>query len=162
MKTAALIIAMLLSANTYAWSLFGPKTYEECILQNMKGVTSDSAALQIKSACAVKFSNEKDNSCTQRELRPEELQLVSGTGSFSNYSGRPYFSGNFYNGNQQITLTEIIVSIQAKNIIPPQSYSLYLEYPIGPLSSGTAGKSIQIYPENGRGSWSIVSVKTCK
>lgn len=162
MKTAALIISMLLSANTHAWSLFGPKTYEECILQNMKGVTSDSAATQIQVACAVKFLDKKDNSCEKRELRPEELKLVKGTASFSNYSGEPYFRGNFYNGNQQIPLTDIIVSIQAKNIVPPETYSLHLSHPIGPLSSGTAGISIQTYPENGRGSWGIVSVKTCK
>jgi hypothetical protein len=35
--------------------LFGPGNFEECILENMKGITSDSAAKLIALACAKKF-----------------------------------------------------------------------------------------------------------
>lgn len=35
--------------------LFGPATFEDCILENMKGVTSDFAARAIQSACREKF-----------------------------------------------------------------------------------------------------------
>ena len=34
---------------------FGPSNYEECILENMKGVTSDKAARAIERACRAKF-----------------------------------------------------------------------------------------------------------
>jgi hypothetical protein len=34
---------------------FGPSNYEECILKNMKGVTSDKAVLEIRKACRAKF-----------------------------------------------------------------------------------------------------------
>jgi hypothetical protein len=39
--------------------LFGPNNYEECILENMKGVTSDQAAHAIRNACREKFPLEK-------------------------------------------------------------------------------------------------------
>lgn len=34
---------------------FGPKTYEDCILEGMKGTTSDVAAQEIRKACRSKF-----------------------------------------------------------------------------------------------------------
>jgi hypothetical protein len=45
---------VLVNANAYAWSLFNKQTYEECILESMKGVTSDDAANEIKMACILK------------------------------------------------------------------------------------------------------------
>jgi hypothetical protein len=36
----------------------GPSTYEECILENMKGVSSDIAARAIHGACRKKFSED--------------------------------------------------------------------------------------------------------
>lgn len=34
---------------------FGPKTYEDCVLEGMKGTTSDVAAQEIRKACRSKF-----------------------------------------------------------------------------------------------------------
>lgn len=46
--------------NTNANSqIFGPKNYEDCIIDNMKGVTSNLAAQQIKQACENKFPKQK-------------------------------------------------------------------------------------------------------
>ena len=45
---------MLVSGATMAgW--FGPSTYEECLLENLKGVASDVAATGIAKACRAKF-----------------------------------------------------------------------------------------------------------
>lgn len=35
--------------------LFGPSSYEDCILENMRGVSSDRAATNIARACRTKF-----------------------------------------------------------------------------------------------------------
>jgi hypothetical protein len=49
-------IVMLFGANTAnAWSIFGPATFEDCVLENMKGVSSDAAAASIRVACRKKF-----------------------------------------------------------------------------------------------------------
>lgn len=51
--TAAL--ALLAMSSPALGGLFGPSTYEDCILQNMRGVSSDRAAANIQRACRVKF-----------------------------------------------------------------------------------------------------------
>ena len=52
-----LAVALLLSALSGIASagLFGPSNYEECILDSMKGVTSDMAARAVAQACRSKF-----------------------------------------------------------------------------------------------------------
>jgi hypothetical protein len=40
---------------------FGPSNFDECILQNMKGVTSDVAAGQIVRVCRHKFPRDDDH-----------------------------------------------------------------------------------------------------
>lgn len=56
MKT--LLIVLLLATPAHAgW--FGPSTYEECILENMKDVKSDRAAIIIHRACRNQFPEPK-------------------------------------------------------------------------------------------------------
>ena len=54
-----------MSANA---GLFGPGNYEECVLDNMKGITSDQAAGAVAAACRSKFS------------KPPEVDPEFGTG----------------------------------------------------------------------------------
>ena len=54
MRKVALVILILLASPVHA-GIFGPSTYEECILENMKGVQSDVAARQIARACRQQF-----------------------------------------------------------------------------------------------------------
>lgn len=44
------ISLLLVSLESFSWTLFGKQTYEECILENMKGVTNNSVAQQIQFA----------------------------------------------------------------------------------------------------------------
>ena len=140
-----------------AWSVFGPRSFEDCILENMKGVTSDDAALQIRVACMQKFPGEEPKKCKMREMTAAEAVNVTGNASISS---TPYFSGSFYNGNSVATVDEIVVKFMADNIKPPQEYKLYLSYPISPKSSNTAGTSVQIEPTKNF-VWTIKSLKTC-
>ena len=72
-KTIFCALALIVSTNVMAWSLFGPKTYEECILENMKGVSSDTAANEVKAACYLKFLNEyKPTKAEQAEAKRAE------------------------------------------------------------------------------------------
>lgn len=50
----ASILAVVLTAGLL-WHLQQPKNYEDCILQNMKGVTSETAAKQIAYACRARY-----------------------------------------------------------------------------------------------------------
>jgi hypothetical protein len=52
----ALFLALVASsANAQLSNLFGPDNYEECVLENMEGVSSDLAARMIADSCRSKF-----------------------------------------------------------------------------------------------------------
>jgi hypothetical protein len=58
-----LVFAVLISTNdVHAWSLFGPRNYEDCILKEMQGITSDRAASAVMRACREKFSDRTQDS----------------------------------------------------------------------------------------------------
>lgn len=57
------LLLLVVSTSCFAWSLFGPKNYDECILENMKNVNNDIAAREVKKSCRMKFKDkEVDNS----------------------------------------------------------------------------------------------------
>ena len=49
------VFTCLFSSVTYAGWLGGPSDYDECILEGIKGVTSDVAAQLIRQSCQKKF-----------------------------------------------------------------------------------------------------------
>ena len=58
---AAVVVAVSAFALAQWWSPFGPSTYEDCILQGTRGMTSDDGVALVRSACESKFNN-KDTS----------------------------------------------------------------------------------------------------
>lgn len=52
------LFALLPSTLAAGW--FGPKNYEDCVLDNMKGVESDKAAILISKSCHLKFPEKKN------------------------------------------------------------------------------------------------------
>lgn len=53
------ILAVLLIASSASAGWFGPSTYEECVLENLKDVKTDIAARLVPSACRDKFPLKK-------------------------------------------------------------------------------------------------------
>lgn len=58
MKRIALVVAVLMAAPASA-GLFGPSNYDECILEHLKGVSSDVGARMVAEACRKKFPPKK-------------------------------------------------------------------------------------------------------
>ena len=50
-KNIMMAAILFLSSGANAWSPFGPKNFDECILNGMKGVTSDVAAGACQGSC---------------------------------------------------------------------------------------------------------------
>ncbi len=50
-----LCVGLMLPSKSAAQGFFGPNNYDDCILQNMRGVTSDTAAGLVHRACLAKF-----------------------------------------------------------------------------------------------------------
>ncbi len=86
--------------------LFGPNNFDDCILQSMKGVTSDAAARAIYQSCQQKFPQKKVKQNT-RNLSADELVNIAGRGGLS----QDYFSGQLLNQNRNTTITQITISI---------------------------------------------------
>jgi hypothetical protein len=85
----------------------GPRDYDECILQAMKGVNSDMAARAIVKSCRDKFPERKPQ---DSELPPEALRQLTGHGGM----GYGSFSGNIYNGNEDWTVTQVTIMLLPK------------------------------------------------
>ena len=84
-----------------------PTNLEDCLLTELKGVTSDQAANAIKAACAKKFRSAEPQ---QTPLTKEQLKRVSG-------ELRPKWGniveGQFHNGNSDLLLYTVTVNVTA-------------------------------------------------
>ena len=60
------LILFLMSTNIYAWNVFGPKDYDECILENMKGIDSEAGANFVNKSCRNKFKTKVIDNSPQR------------------------------------------------------------------------------------------------
>lgn len=86
-------------------------TYEDCILKNMRGVQGDVGARLIWDSCRKKFPEVGQSRTNARELKPGEISAITGRAALS--YGKS-FSGNLYNGNKDLTVTQIELQINTK------------------------------------------------
>jgi len=107
-SATALAAICLLQANAAATE---PKNYNDCILENMKGVTSDVAAFAIKRACREKYADTGQSDSNAQDLPQEALGKLTGRASV----GSGYFKGSIYNGNESLTIMEVVVEFRPKS-----------------------------------------------
>jgi hypothetical protein len=77
MKNNIIAVFLVLSASANA-GIFGPSSFEECILDQMKGIKSDSAADAVTYACRIKFPPKETSSYTPPET--PQIHLFSSLG----------------------------------------------------------------------------------
>ena len=104
------IVLLLISLT--ACNPFKNQTYEDCILENMKGVKSDAAANEISSACIIKISNQDnsddDKKCSERILSVEEKNLVR---TVATIDDKNKMRLKLHNENKDIVITALKVAI---------------------------------------------------
>lgn len=85
----------------------GPRNYDDCVLENMRGATSDVAAREIRESCESKFP-EVSEAHDVRPLTEEELEKLTGKAGlrFGNY-----YAGSIYNGNSTVTVSEFEIGL---------------------------------------------------
>ena len=131
---------LLVSLESFSWTLFGKQTYEECILENMKGVTNNSVAQQIQFACAEKTkepSKLKSSKCRIRNLTKEEANQVSATAEYTDYDS--VITLTVHNGNRNISIGSGELSVRGYD----KSYVYKLNgYDIEPLKVGALKASV--------------------
>src|SRR5690625_4734562 len=125
-----LILFLFFIPQAYAqwWNPLAPKDYEQCILKNMKGVTSDMAANLIVASCHEQF---KPATCTERDMSKSEKQKLTIKYSLTSPTST-YLNLNVHNGNENVSISRIIIEITSKGYKSPQRYEVSSSYPIEP------------------------------
>ena len=137
---------------------FGASNYDECILESMKGVTSNLAAAEITDSCWSKFPSNTEKELYAK-LTPDELSLLTGKAW---YSGNGSYAGKLYNGNNEITVRDISFRVQTTingKVITRIYKSSVLYGMLLPQSSGSFSFDIVAGHEGADYAWDIVSAE---
>ena len=149
--TSLFFLAYILSMPaTAGW--FGPDDYDECILESMQGVKSDVAAYHIRQSCREKFPKyEETQEKGTRPLTSQELRRITGTANkFTD------LSIDAYNGNDNITISELTVSYTRANSGEESTIKLRIKTAIAPLTTSNLIVSV---PGGEFKSWGIVGAR---
>lgn len=151
-----LILAILLPGLAGAAA---PSDYDECILKSMKGVKSDLAAKSIIRSCRNKFRDTPRGKLESRALSFDEMLQITGRARFRGPSLGDNFSGKIYNGNSDITVSEITIQITTA-IGGKEITKLYRDdVTIEPQTAGYFGFNILEGDKDADYSWTINSAK---
>lgn len=91
------------------WLRGGPRSYEECILRNMQGVTSDEAARSIRAACAARNYSTQPRAAVRPEVDVSASAVdIVFTFDFRASNGDTYYY--VYHASPGIRITRIEIS----------------------------------------------------
>lgn len=153
-----ILISLLLTLSAQA-GMFGPSNYDECIAESMKGVTSDVAARAIIKSCRDRFPEKKSQLPPSKALSNDQLIGIDGRAglSFGNY-----YAGDLYNGNSDVSITEISFYVTTK-IGGKEVRRVYLcKVHIAPQTSSSFGFNIITGDKDADYSWGIIEAKGYK
>jgi len=63
--------------------ILGPRSFDDCILKNMRGVTNNAAAALISRSCRQKFPEARERIPKSRDLKPSETAAITGRAGLS-------------------------------------------------------------------------------
>lgn len=149
-----LVVITSFTSNIVYADWFGPKSYDDCILEGMRGVTSDLAAREVKMACLRKFPPQPKPEPVTRKITGKDANKLLNNVKLSgkpNYFGGPNYEVIFHNPLEaQVEYITIAVRIDDEEPV------LYREYSgATPLSSGKAYFSINFQADSKITSWRI-------
>ena len=136
--------------------LFGADSFDDCILKNMRGVTSDAAAAQIRRSCREKFSENVEQKAKSHELKPWEVAAITGRAGLG-YGTR--YSGNLYNGNKDITVTQVQVQVTTKEGGKEVSRVYTADITLPPQTAKDFGFDIVVGDQGSDHSWTITNAR---
>jgi hypothetical protein len=148
-----IIFAVAAIPFTVIAAFFGPRSYDDCVTSSMRGVTSDVAARAIIQSCRSRFPDKHEDA----DIAPELISRLSGRMGFDSPT---VFSGNIYNGIEQMNVTQLTIAITFKGKSASQNVTreYNVEVFIEPLT--TSRIVVAVDPEQMAGyEWSIVRAK---
>ena len=181
---ATFVLAFLLGPGAGWTDEFRPSTYDECITDTMKGVSSDVAANAIIESCRNQFPEQVIVAPAPEESVPEQEAVVSEQEVLAAGTSRSLtaeeldklhatafifldsYRITFRNDNEHLTVTEVTIAVGDAS--DPDGLRRYSErVRIAPLTSGTAKYSVPLATngfeldtvEVSEPSWSIVAAE---
>ena len=142
-------------------SACGPQNYNDCILENMRGVTSDDAAREVRRACRGKFRRQSTASatsdCRTRPMTVTELAKLQISGRTS-YDDLKF---SVYNGNNT-SVEKISVRITDISFSAPQDYTMLGARPLVLPNAAAQDLSVRVatLPSN-KWRFELLSAETC-
>lgn len=147
---------VILFSTTASAGWFGPSNYDECILESMKGVTSDVAARLVARSCREKFPDKPIAQKKSRNLSANEIGQVTGR---AGHSYGTYFGGNLYNGNTSVTVTQVSVVVTTKVGGKEVSRTYVTDVNIAPQNTANFGFDIVVGDQGADYSWGLVEAR---
>ena len=155
-----ILLAFALIIVVSAYLFFRESTFQECVLNHVKDASNDSAALVYR-MCKEKYPDKPKNH-NNFELSQNQLAELTGRAG-QKYEGSSLYSVNLYNGNQDLTVSEITISVTTKS---KKSESESREYKksvsIAPKSAGDFSFEFIVGEQGSSYSWHIVSARGYK
>ena len=132
------------------------ESYEECILESMKCVRSDLAALEIMTSCRKMFPKKDDTSKKNRKLTNDEIAKLTGRAGYdsSYYAGN--CGGTIYNGNVKVTITKILIPVTTVISGKESTYIYVEEVEVLPLNAAKFRVNILEGDKGAKYTWNIV------
>jgi hypothetical protein len=138
-KLQLFIIATTLACSSHAWTLFGPKNFEDCVLDGVKSAKTEQASNAVIMACRNKFPPKSNPSAAPKIESPEHF-IFSGLGS-----NRPQL--NLLINNIKINHLKVIQTGTNVYGVKSYDYGHYLsaeitnrnEFPITGIEIGLSG-----------------------
>jgi|GEM_PF-1334861 len=180
----ASVAFLLCNTSTAGW--FGPSNYSECVIDGMKGVSSDVAARAVSNACAAKFPAKKPEQPRESKLPGSALLKIKADTPYRYPSpaidkgGEKEIDWNefrrsadggqrfqLYNGNDDWWVSKIRVRITDEDTKASREYWMdgAKRRPLSPSPYGTAatvpplGEEYFIFPHDLPENWSWTIVE---
>lgn len=131
-----------------------PRSFDDCILKHIVGVTSDNAARLINQSCRMKFP-ETTTDDNEAELTAEELSKLTGRTGVA----RNHYGGRLHNGNTDITVTSITIRVTESPGINATSREYRQEVNIPPLAAKDFAVTIIVEDEGAEYDSAITSAR---
>ncbi len=129
-----------------------PRNYDDCVLKYVKSGMDRAAVAVLMQSCREKFPVRSDT----RRLSPDELVRLDGRAGLSYGT---HYEGTLYNGNVDVTVSKLQVTITTKvgGASTSKLYTTAVNIP--PQSAGTFAFDIVIGDQGADYSWSIASAE---
>jgi len=115
LKKIVILVASLAMAFESSGGLFGPSTFEECLLDNMKNAKTNDAVAAVTSACSMKFQNK------EKKNKPSSVQICK-----IYWDGWKFVQGDKPNA-EYMTLEHTFLGAKALELSLPKTMGKYLE-----------------------------------